>query len=332
MPPKKDAAKKGEGPEPDVDVSAAMKDLKARWERIGTKFGNLIEPATIQRVEKCLSECKKCLTFQEDAPVPATARVLFLGLLDAFTCQSVDKLSQQIRKLCMWRTHLGDDGFPALVQMLRFGSVKYLELMDNQVTGKSMHHLADAMSSPGCSLVTLSLDFNPLGSEGAVALSRAIGQSVKLTNLSLQYCSIGAEGGAAIGANVVGSSACTALTEINLQGNQVGSPSLPNIGKALGSNTTLKQLILSDNCISEDVESLKSLRDGLAHNDCLEVLSLESNLIGEEGAKLFTSVLEMKPNLRSFRVTTHLHSDTFNTVFRNDAGKKKKGKGKKGKK
>ena len=280
----------------------------------------------ILRLEECLKTCSRKICFEEEEPSAASARIFLLGLFESFRDQKIDKLSNQIRKLCFWRSPIADEGCIALAQLLKFGSIHYLELMDNRVTCASMDALSDALAV--CPLVSLSIEFNDLGDDGVVRLCAGLKQAKKLEYLSLSYCNVGEAGASEIAAQVL--PVLTSLKNLELQGNFVRNGGMAALGAALAQNTSLETLNLSDNSIEDHVESVATFRDGVSQNTTLQSINLGGNLIGESCARLLAEMLASKSNISSFRVTTQLQSELFNACFRDGGGKKKgKGKGKK---
>jgi Ran GTPase-activating protein (RanGAP) involved in mRNA processing and transport len=283
-------------------------------------------PQVIARLEDCLKNATRRLCFEEEEPSAASARIFLLGLSDSFRDQKIDKLSNQIRKLCFWRSPIADEGCISLAQLLKFGSIHYLELMDNRVTSASMDALSDAVAV--CPLVSISIDFNDLGDDGVVRLCAGLKLSKKLESLSLSYCNVGERGAAELALHVLPN--VTSLKNLDLQGNFVRNAGMAAIGCALAENTCLETLNLSDNSIEDHVESVAAFRDGVQQNTTLQSINLGGNLIGEDCAKLLAEMLASKASISSFRVTTQLQSELFNACFRDGGGKKKgKGKGKK---
>ena len=281
----------------------------------------------ILRLEDCLKTCSRKICFEEEEPSAASARIFLLGLYESFRDQKIDKLSNQIRKLCFWRSPIADEGCIALAQLLKFGSIHFLELMDNRVTCASMDALSDAVAV--CPLVSLSIEFNDLGDDGVVRLCAGLKQAKKLENLSLSYCNVCERGASEIASQVLPN--LTSLKNLELQGNFVRNGGMAALGAALAENTSLETLNLSDNSIEDHVESVAAFRDGVSQNTTLQSINLGGNLIGENCAKLLAEMLASKSNISSFRVSTQLQSELFNACFR-EGGGKKKGKGKGGKK
>lgn len=328
MPPKADPKKgaKGGEAEPAVDVGKVMKDLKPRWERLSATVGVPLETKVVSRFEECLRSATRRLCFEEEEPSAASARIFLIGLYESFRDQKIDKLSNQIRKLCFWRSAIADDGCISLAQLLKFGSIHYLELMDNRITASSMDALSDAFAI--CPLVSISIDFNDIGDDGVARLCSGLKLSKKLESLSLSYCNVGGRGAAELATHVLPN--VTSLKNLDLQGNFIRNDGMAALGSALAENTCLESLNLSDNSIEDHVESVAAFRDGVHQNTTLQSINLGGNLIGQDCAKLLAEMLASKSNISSFRVTTQLQSELFNACFRDGGGKKKgKGKGKK---
>jgi Ran GTPase-activating protein (RanGAP) involved in mRNA processing and transport len=294
------------------------------------RFGHffLLISQVILRLEDCLKNATRKICFEDEEPSAASARIFLLGLYESFKDQKIDKLSNQIRKLCFWRSPIADEGCIALAQLLKFGSIHYLELMENRLTSSCMDALSDAVAV--CPLVSLSIDFNDLGDDGVTRLCCGLQLSKKLENLSLTYCNVGARGAAELATRVLPN--VTSLKNLDLQGNFIRNAGLAALGSALADNTSLETLNVSDNSVEDHVETVAAFRDGVVQNTTLQSINLGGNLIGEDCAKMLAEMLASKSSISSFRVTTQLQSEVFNACFRDGGGKKKGKGGKKGKK
>ncbi|MBW8309735.1 MAG: SEL1-like repeat protein [Candidatus Paracaedibacteraceae bacterium] len=151
--------------------------------------------------------------------------------------------------------------------------------------------------SQNANLMSLNLDSNRIGSEGAKALANnttltsldlsqnsirsegaeALAKNTTLTSLDLSSNGIGPEGAEALAKN-------TTLTFLDLSFNEIG----PEGAKALANNTLLKRLILDGNFICSDLDRNyigSAGAEALAKNTTLTSLDLSRNSIRSDGAK-----------------------------------------------
>jgi Ran GTPase-activating protein (RanGAP) involved in mRNA processing and transport len=75
---------------------------------------------------------------------------------------------------------------------------------------------------------------------------------------------------------------------------------LVTMGKAITSNTSLKELVLKKNRIGPD--GVRALVEGLNGNTCLAKLKLENNVIGDEGSKVLAEFLKCNTSLTTLNL------------------------------
>mmetsp|Transcript_8319 Transcript_8319/g.8211 ORF Transcript_8319/g.8211 Transcript_8319/m.8211 type:complete len:113 (-) Transcript_8319:538-876(-) len=83
--------------------------------------------------------------------------------------------------------------------LLGFRELRELDLSNNFLVQQSMDTIGFLLENTS-TLKTLKLDFNPLGTEGSLALSEALknAKELKLHALSMEKCNIGDKGAVAI--------------------------------------------------------------------------------------------------------------------------------------
>lgn len=125
--------------------------------------------------------------------------------------------------------------------------------------------LADFLISSNCYMTSLSLQWNQIRLDGALALAEALEVNCTLTYLDLSYNALGAAAGEVL-------------------------------GRSLLSNHTLQTLNIASNNINSS--ACFALCMGVLDNYCLRTLILDSNPIGEFGARMAMQMpLEVGPRL-----------------------------------
>lgn len=183
------------------------------------------------------------------------------------------------------------------------------------------------------SLVSLNLDYNPLGTSGVAALAKGLCLNNTLKKLSLRYCRVDENGGESL--SQILSSPTIILNNIDLAGNMFTGKGLKDLCKGLNLNSTLQALNLADNYINKDVDAMKLLSDVLKDHKSLNSMNLLNNEIGVEGALVLLEGIEENRMITSFQVDPKLPSNIYlalNRVPSKSKGKKKKAKKKKKKK
>ena len=199
-------------------------------------------------------------------------------------------------------------------------NMRELVLNSNKLDGSACDLLAKAVPSMS-RLEVLWLDYNPVGSGGAVEVIKALcGSGVKklsltstgigepdcealcellnslnttLKDLSLAFNTIGEEGVTAIAKMLVENKSMTWLW---LFGCHISGHGASELAAALCKNSTLKHLYMQNNPIG--VEGASSMSDMLRHNTSLEDLNLRDNSVGEEGVHQLINSLKHNQTLR----------------------------------
>ena len=203
-------------------------------------------------------------------------------------------------------------------------NMRVLHLSNNKLDKSACDLLAKVVPSMS-RLEKLWLDYNPIGSGGAVKLIKALcGSGVK--NLNLRSTGIGNPDYAALcellisshslnttlidlclAFNNIGEEGVTAvarmlaenksLTSLWLFGCQISGQGASELAAALCKNSTLKRLELDVNPIG--VEGASSMSDMLQHNTSLEYLHLCHDSVGEEGVHQLINSLKHNQTLKT---------------------------------
>ena len=104
--------------------------------------------------------------------------------------------------------------FPAYQHTFASGSLKELQLFNNNIGDAGAKAIADAIGASG-SLAWLDISYNNIGDEGAKALAAGISASGSLATLWLSNNEIGAAGAKAI-ADAIGASGSLALKTLSV--------------------------------------------------------------------------------------------------------------------
>ena len=196
-----------------------------------------------------------------------------------------------------------------------------LALGASDLTSAGSAALASAVSAPGGTIASLTLDWNLLGDEGATALGRAVAGNQRLRTLGLERCGIGDVGAEAL-ARALGALAPDAppgggpafddaglpiplppipeLRELRLEGNAIGPDGAASLARALRRNARLETLTLALNPIGP--EGARALAHALRHNRALAVLDLADCAIGDAGAAALGAALRANTALRELRL------------------------------
>ena len=239
--------------------------------------------------------------------------------------------------LRFWRANAGDDGAAAIAELLREGGedvkIAFVQLLDCNISIRGCDVLGNALRiGANKSLLTLQLDHNDaIGSEGVRALCKGIAYNKTLRRLSLTYCNVGPEGGEALKAVIA--FPASALSRLDLRGNEIGGVGFKAIASALRRNKALTHLDVSDNRIGPDVEALTTFAHSMKYNQKLSCIKLEHNLIGNEGGNALKDSGAFDKNVNSTlkQMTVDIDMEKALFDFLNRGGDKGK-KGKKGKK
>lgn len=147
-------------------------------------------------------------------------------------------------------------------------------------------------------LIKLHLQFNSIGSYGAILLARALKANTVLHDLQLGGNDIRDAGVEALGDALKFNST---LRVLNLYYNDIGNAGATALGEALNINTVLNKLNLGGNNIR--YEGITRLTYSLQVNASLDELDLSGNNIDDEGLLTLAEALEFNMALKNLSVS-----------------------------
>jgi len=256
-----------------------------------------------------------------------------------------------VQRLCLGGNKLTSASVAELAEFLRFSVVakEKIEALDfaydrfgnlfcapqarNCIGDEGAAQIATVLAIAG-NLRELSFAGNNIGPRGVTSLvnsfekQRALGKR-PIEILDLNMNNIGLEGAKTL-AKALRAPECT-LRTLKVSDNRIGLPGLLEIIRALKANTTMKQLDISWNmCKKEDynVSAVPASEDGvqfamevadlLSQPTCaLESITLDGNLLGNNGAMLVLKALQDNPTLpmKHFSVGGSFLDDSAATHF-----------------
>lgn len=159
-------------------------------------------------------------------------------------------------------------------------------------------------------LESLDLEHNNVGDLGAEGFGVAFQNNNTLTSLNLNHNNIGEIGsqcmGIALGSN-------TALKELRLSKNQIWDIGAEHIGQGLAT-CGLEILHLDGNFIGS--EGAQKLADGIRKNKTLKELHLKSNSLSENGKSALSNAKSNHPTLKDLTMDATLEIDKSSLNFR----------------
>ena len=227
-----------------------------------------------------------------------------------------------LKKLILFSIQISDEGATALAEAMKGNTtMQTLYLSFNQISDKGATALAKAMKG-NTTLQKLDLGSNQISDEGATALGQALMGNTTLQRLYLYKNKISDEGATALvqamkgnttlrhlhlGDNEISDEGATALArllhrmlsiyacgrEITASGNSfVSDKGATALARALERNTTLQELWLCNNKISDETEGATALARALERNTTLQELWLPNNNNSDEGVTALESLLD----------------------------------------
>eukprot|EP00118_Oscarella_pearsei_P012671 m.95303 g.95303 ORF g.95303 m.95303 type:complete len:607 (+) comp36841_c0_seq3:102-1922(+) len=182
---------------------------------------------------------------------------------------------------------IGYEATPALADMLtNCSSLQSVELSNNCLGPRGAVILADALKG-NTSLLELGLRSNQIGGKGARAIFRALRSNGTLKRINLSYNGFG-DGTASVLAGVLFENK-TALTHIDLSGNEIESAGAKQVAMALEKNSSVAHINVSDNCIDDngvsEISSLARKNNGIRSLIIGEQLSRKDVTSPNKGTK-----------------------------------------------
>jgi len=194
--------------------------------------------------------------------------------------------------------------------LLGFRELRELDLSNNFLVQQSMDTIGFLLENTS-TLKTLKLDFNPLGTEGSLALSEALknAKELKLHALSMEKCNIGDKGAVAI-SNAFED--MRSLREINFSWNDIKKQGIVSLCRGLAFNEKIQILKVEGNYINDPCaySALAKVSRGLKY---LSILACGDACLGNSGIKGILSSLGSSDHL------LELHIE-YNDVDQNDIG------------
>ena len=200
-----------------------------------------------------------------------------------------------IKTLLIQDNKLSDGSICMLMNLAApaFQSLKQLSLAANSLGGESITAISDYLMKNSIELLTLS--YNPLGAEGALALQNAFteGTFSKLTNLQLKNCSLN-NSEACTSLFQVLPDHCANLKQLDLSENVFNNPTLigESLAKLILMHKTLSELYLNEVGLGDEgATALANFLNSVNNQACIDTLSLKENGIHSEGISLLVQCI-----------------------------------------
>ncbi|RLN55788.1 hypothetical protein BBJ29_005938 [Phytophthora kernoviae] len=201
-------------------------------------------------------------------------------------------VNTSLKTLALSRNQVGDQGVEKLAAGLianEKAGLHELQLTDAGITGAGLDKLAPLLVNVNCSLETLQLSFNALGSATS-AFFDALATNSSLKKLQLKECKLTDAHAAALAAALKQNKA---LVEIDVTDNELTQAACASLAEGLRENKTLKIMRLSNNKCQDEGALL--LADVLkTHNSSLTYLELNNNSLTVAGMTPLLSAQSLK--------------------------------------
>ncbi|KAF2816655.1 RNI-like protein [Mytilinidion resinicola] len=166
--------------------------------------------------------------------------------------------TKNLRTLDLDQTELGDAGVAELFSALATHksetplALRHIYLNMNGISVRGATAIAEYLSSPSCTITSLYLTNNPLGSAGVVALSNGLKENKTLTRLTLASVGMGDQAATALCSSLVGHPTLTTLEighsyateDLGMRYNWITDRSAFSIANMVQSLRTLRYLSL----------------------------------------------------------------------------------------
>ena len=158
-----------------------------------------------------------------------------------------ENTTTQLQNLRLSCNPIGSAGAVAFAAMLATNkSLTNLIMISCSIGGEGAVCLAGGLEK-NSTVKCLDLSNNPIGSVGAIAVADMLATNESLTKLYMDECSIGREGALAF-ASMLKRNQCLIMKTLWLYDDSVGVEGALNLIESLQQNTTLENLVLSDEC------------------------------------------------------------------------------------
>ena len=205
---------------------------------------------------------------------------LIRTIMNPIDCLSVGYFATNLFSLKIRECSIGNQGCKFLVQGLSKSphsqcKLTQLYLSYNDIRDQGIHHIAKLLTNI-TSLSYIILSGNAIGNSGLDNLCEALSTNTSLTHLLLFKCSLTLHDHGAI-PRLLRTNAT--LQYLDLSNNIIGNIELSNLCDALSTNTSLKNLYLSNCSLTISDENGAALYQLLSENNSLENLTLYDNTV-----------------------------------------------------
>ena len=172
----------------------------------------------------------------------------FPALCEAFSqCTSLTKIGLACNEI-------GPDGIRLLLDAFsKLERLEVLDLFNTSMGDQGANHIAQYVKA-NRTVRTINIGWNKLTSEGAVMVCSALESNDKLESLRMSYNpAVGRKGAVAISSLLKSS---TSIVSLDVRWNSLGDDGVMNILEALGTNRTLRDVMLGGNDLDPRTEAL----------------------------------------------------------------------------
>ena len=215
-----------------------------------------------------------------------------------------DTTYMHLRTVRCWRASTEDEGTRSLCQYMRgTASVLTLELLECGITSLGCEFLGRLLSPEfNNPLLTLKLDHNDIGNVGVSNLARGLGMNSVLKVLTMSYCGFDEEAARPLMHILIYQE--SAMQELDLQGNKLGTQGACLILHSLKINQSLNKLNIADNGVVGNENFIDKLVEMLTANTNLFTMDLRLNSIEDEPV---VDLLDRMKNSASGRINQTLY-------------------------
>ncbi|XP_066512908.1 ribonuclease inhibitor-like [Hoplias malabaricus] len=218
-------------------------------------------------------------------------------------CDGLKSPRCKLETLGLARCRLGKQSCEHLKSvLLKNSSLKTLDLSDNDLQDSGVEKLCDGLKSEDCKLETLRLARCRLGKQSCEHLKSVLLEKSSLKNLDLSNNDLQDSGVKKL-CDGLKSEDCK-LETLRLNYCDLSEDSCDSLASVLSSDSTLKELDLSDNDLEDS--GVKKLCDGLKSPRCkLETLRLAGCRLGKHSCKHLRSVLLKNSSLKNLDLSNN---------------------------
>ncbi|KAF9562421.1 hypothetical protein EC968_005245 [Mortierella alpina] len=212
--------------------------------------------------------------------------------------------NRSLTRLCLESNNIRGPGAPALARLLTKNRViRHLNVGSNGLGCDGCVLIAESVRF-NRTLTSLSLDLNEMGPKGAAAMAMALVSNRHLTHLYMPHNNIGDQGLMEICESLKRNKTLISLdVELNHIGHGQSIAGMQALGEVLKVNTTLRELNLSYNILSN--AAIEELMKGVSVNSTLESILFSNCCISTEGALAIAKVLPLTTGLQNLGLTAN---------------------------